>query len=300
MKRTLRLSVAAFAASAALASAQYGPPPAGYGTMGMTAPPSYGPPPSVPAYPNSAPPPMVSSSVTPPPVGYTDPYAAPPPPGGMAAMPPQGTSPYGAPPPAPGAYGGPADAGYSSYGGSTGPGIINFNYMELTYRYIQPKQKGLDGANTIGGTLSVALFEPLFLKFGAFWGSGKGAGAAGATNSDYDFAAIQAAVGFHTQLIDKRLQFTGEAGVQYANLKATNSTTSFSDGGIYVRPALRFAPTDAIEVQAGVTVSSTDKYDSKVMDLSGYFRVMPKFDIGIGADFGDVTRGFRGNVRFRW
>jgi hypothetical protein len=49
-----------------------------------------------------------------------------------------------------------------------------------------------------------------------------------------------------------------------------------------------------------VTVSSADKYDSKVLDLSGYFRVMPKVDVGIGADFGDTTRGFRGNVRFRW
>jgi hypothetical protein len=214
----------------------------------------------------------------------------------MAPLPPQGTSPYGAPPPAPGTYGGPADM---SYAGAV-PGIVNYNYIEFNYRYVQPKNKGLDGANTIGGTLSVALFEPLFLKFGAFWGSGKGAGTAGATNSDYDFAAIQAAVGFHTKLIDQRLQFTGEAGVQYANLKSTNSTASFSDGAIYVRPALRFAPTDVIEVQAGVTVSSADKYDSKVLDLSGYFRVMPKFDIGIGADFGDTTRGFRGNLRYRW
>ncbi len=297
MKSPILVSVAAFAASAALASAQYGPPPAGYGTMGMAPPPTSAPPPSVPAYPNSMPPPMVSSAVTPPPVGYTDPYAAPPPPGGMAAMPPQGTSPYGAPPPAPGTYGGPADMGY---GGAVVPGIVNYNYLELTYRYIQPKSKGLDGANTIGGTLSVALFEPLFLKFGAFWGSGKGAGTAGATNSDYDFAAIQASVGFHTQLLDQRLQFTGEAGMQYANLKSTNTAASFSDGSLFVRPALRFAPTDAIEVQAGVTVSSADKYDSKVLDLSGYFRVMPKLDVGIGADFGDTTRGFRGNVRFRW
>lgn len=297
MKRTLLISQAAFLIASASSMAQSAPPPAGYGTMGMAPPPTMAPPPSVPAYPNSMPPPSVSGAVTPPPVGYTDPYAAPPPPGGFGAMPPQGTSPYGAPPPAPGAYGGPADMGYA---GAMVPGIVNYDFFELSYRYIQPKNKGLDGANTIGGTLSVALFEPLFLKFGAFWGSGKGAGTAGATNSDYDFAAIQASVGFHTQLVDPRLQFTGEAGVQYANLKSTNSTASFSDGAIFVRPALRFAPTDAIELQAGVTVSSADKYDSKILDLSGYFRVMPKFDVGVGADFGDTTRGFRGNVRFRW
>ena len=293
MKQTQLLLLAATLAPFSLGWGQT-PPPAGYGTMGMAPPPTMAPPPSVPAYPNSVPPPSVSGAVAPPPVGYTDPYAAPPP--SMAPLPPQGTSPYGAPPPAPGTYGGPADM---SYAGAV-PGIVNYNYIEFNYRYVQPKSKGLDGANTIGGTLSVALFEPLFLKFGAFWGSGKGAGTAGATNSDYDFAAIQAAVGFHTKLIDQRLQFTGEAGVQYANLKSTNSTASFSDGAIYVRPALRFAPTEVIEVQAGVTVSSADKYDSKVLDLSGYFRVMPKFDIGVGADFGDTTRGFRGNLRYRW
>jgi len=298
MKRTLLPIWLVLAASAITVQAQSGPPPAGYGTMGMTVPPpaNYGAP-MVPAYPNSMPPPTVGAAVAPPPVGYTDPYAAPPPPTGMSALPPQGTSPYGAPPPAPGTYGGPADM---SYGNAMVPGIVNFNYVEFNYRYIQPKNKGLDGANTIGGTLSVALFEPLFLKFGAYWGSGKGAGTAGATNSDYDFAAIQAAVGFHTQLVDRRLQFTGEAGLLYANLKSTNSSVSFSNGAIYVRPALRFTATEAIEIQAGVTVSSADKYDSKVLDLSGYFRVMPKFDVGIGADFGDTTRGFRGNLRYRW
>ncbi|MFM2167657.1 MAG: hypothetical protein RIS79_2028 [Verrucomicrobiota bacterium] len=270
------------------------PPPAGYGTMGMSAPPMTAPPPSVPAYPSSTPPPNVSGTVAPPPVGYTDPYAAPPP--NMEALPPQGTNPYGAPPPPPRTYGGSMGMGYAQ----AVPGIVNYNYLEFNYRYLQPKNKGLDGANTIGGTLSVALFEPLFLKFGAFWGSGKGAGTVDTANSDYDFAAVQAAVGFHTQLIDQRLQFSGEAGLQYANLKSTNSTASFSDGAIYVRPSLRFAPTEAIEVQAGVTVSSADNYDSKILDLSGYFRVMPKFDIGIGADFGDATRGFRGNLRYRW
>ncbi len=186
-----------------------------------------------------------------------------------------------------------------SYAGAV-PGIVNYNYIELNYRYLQPKNKGLDGANTIGGTLSVALFEPLFLKFGAYWGSGKGGGTAGATNTNYDFASVQASVGFHTQLVDPRLQFTGEAGLMYANLKSSNTALSFSDGAIFVRPALRFAPTEAIELQAGVTVSSADKYDSKMVDLNGYFRVMPKLDLGVGLDFGDTTRGFRGNIRYRW
>ncbi|MBL9134150.1 MAG: hypothetical protein JNG86_23250 [Verrucomicrobiaceae bacterium] len=212
-------------------------------------------------------------------------------------MPPPPSGVYGAPPPAPNAYGGPADTGFGSAAAGS---IINYNYLEFNYRYIQPKNKGLDGANAIGGTLSVALFDPLYLKFGAAWGSGKGGGTAGATNDNYDFATVQAGIGFHTQLVDPRLQFVGEAGLIYAKLKATNANVSFDDGAVYVRPGLRFALTDAIELQMGVTVSSADKYDSKILDLGGYFRVMPRFDIGVGADFGDTTRGFRGNLRLRW
>lgn len=297
MKRILFSIWLLLAVSSISLQAQSGPVPASYGTMGMPPPPANYGAPTVPAYPNSMPPPSVGSTVMPPPLGSADPYAAPPPPNALSALPPQGTSPYGAPPPAPGAYGGTSD---NSYGSAALPGIVNFNYVEFNYRYIQPKNRGLDGANTIGGTLSVALFEPLFLKFGAFWGSGEGDGTAAATNSDYDFAAIQAAVGFHTQLVDRRLQFSGEAGLMYANLESTNNSVNFSDGSIYVRPALRFAATEAIELQAGVTVSSADEYDSKVFDLSSYIRVLPKFDVGIGGDFGDSTRGFRGNLRYRW
>lgn len=211
----------------------------------------------------------------------------------MSSYAPQGTGAYGAPPPG-SAIGG---TGY----GSTGPALVNFDSLEVFYRYVDPKQSSLDGAHTIGGSLTVALFNPLFLKFGASWGSGSGGGTvAGASKADYDFATVQAGVGFHTPLISNKLTFVAEAGLIYASLRATNSTVSFSDGSIYVRPALRFTPFDFLELQAGVTVSSADRYDSKVLDLSSYFRVMPMFDIGIGGDFGDTTRALRTALRLRW
>lgn len=270
------------------ASGQGAPPP-GYGVMGVP-PPGYGtmPPPSVPAYPNSMPPPMVTSGVTAP-LPYADPYASAPPPGTMSAYAPQGAGGYNTPPP-----------GAAGYGSPQGPSIVNFDNVEVFYRYVDPKDKTLDGAHTIGGALTVALFNPLYLKFGASWGSGSGGGLAGAANADYDFATIQAGAGFHTTLINNRLTFVAEAGLIYASLKAKDTAVSFSDGSIYVRPALRFTPFDFMEVQAGVTVSSADRYDSKVLDLSTYFRVLPMFDIGIGADFGDTTRALRTTFRLRW
>jgi len=267
-----------------------GVPPPGYGVMGVP-PPAYGaPPPStVPAYPNSMPPTMVTSNVTPP-LPYPDPYASAPPPGPVSSYAPQGAGGFNTPPP-----------GAASYGSPQGPGIVNFDNLEAFYRYVDPKQKDLDGAHTIGGALTVALFNPLYLKFGASWGGGSGGGTvSGATKADYDFATIQAGAGFHTTLISNRLTFVAEAGLIYASLKAKDKAVSFSDGSIYVRPALRFTPFDFMEVQAGVTVGSSDRYDSKVLDLSTYFRVLPMFDIGIGADFGDTTRALRTTLRLRW
>lgn len=263
-----------------------GVPPPGYGAP----PPGYGTPPNVPAYPNSLPPPSVSSGVTAPPP-YADPYASAPPPGQMSSYTPQGVSSYSSPP---------TDA--ANYGVKpAGPNIVNFNNLEAFYRYLAPKEGDLAGANTIGATLTVALFEPLYLKFGASWGSGPGGGTvAGATKADYDFASIQAGAGFHTQLINNRLTFVAEAGITYASLKAKDTSVSFSDGSIYVRPALRFTPLDWLEIQAGVTVSSADRYDSKMLDLTGYFRLLPMFDVGVGADFGDTTRAFRTTLRLRW
>lgn len=269
-----------------------GAPPPGYGVMGVP-PPGYGaygaPPPSVPAYPNSLPPPSITPGVTAPPP-YADPYASAPPPGQMSSYAPQGVSNYSAPP------------GAATYGAKPGPEMVNFNNLEVFYRYVDPKQKDLDGAHTIGGALTVALFNPLYLKIGASWGSGAGGtgNVGGAANANYDFASIQAGAGFHTPLIHNKLTFVAEAGINYTSLRATNSALSFSDGSIYIRPALRFTPLDWLEVQGGVTVSSADKYDSKVLDLSTYFRVLPMFDIGIGADFGDTTRAFRTALRLRW
>ena len=260
------------------------PPPPGYGTSAP--PPGYGTTPSVPSYPNALPPASVSPGVTPPPA-YGDPYAPAPQPGQVSSVAPQGVTGYSSQP----AYG--TNAG--------GVNMVNFRYAEAYYRYLAPKHSDLSGASTIGGSLSLELSSLFYLKFGASWGSGTDTGGSvgAATHAKYQFASVQAGAGFHTQL-NSRLTFVAEAGMVYANLKASNTSVGFSDGSIYVRPALRYTPLDWLELQAGVTVSSADKYDSKILDFTSYFRVLPMFDLGVGGDFGNLTRAFRATMRLRW
>ena len=162
-----------------------------------------------------------------------------------------------------------------SYGNAMVPGIVNFSHVEFNYRYIQPKNKGLDGANTIGGTLSVALFEPLFLKFGAYWGSGKVLARLAPPTATTISPPSRPRWASHPAggpppAVHRRSEVSC-----MRTRNPTNSPGGFSNGAIYVAAALRFTATEAIEIQAGVTVSSADKYDSKVLDPERLLPLMP-------------------------
>jgi hypothetical protein len=177
--------------------------------------------------------------------------------------------------------------------------MLTYNYLYGGYKYTDPKAQGLDGSHGLGVSLGVQLFQPFFIKASANWGSGDGGGAVGATDADYDFASISAAGGLYMPIFDN-FHFLGELGVNYTSIDAQNTAVSFNDGSIFVRPAFRFQPISRLELQAGVTVSSSDNYDSRLLDLSAYWKLMNQFDVGVGGDFGDESNAFTLGVRFRW
>jgi hypothetical protein len=55
-----------------------------------------------------------------------------------------------------------------------------------------------------------------------------------------------------------------------------------------------------LEFQAGVTVTSSDSFDTVIFDLAGYFRIFSQLDLGLNVDLGDEFTGFTGGIRFRW
>ena len=243
-----------------------------------------------------------------PPPGMSDPYAY------------SGMSPTVAAPTVGAPYAGPTMADpYANYGypqqpvqtnawgstvqqsmGGSGPSMLNYQYAEAFYRFTDPKDSEMNGSHGLGVALVMPLPTIFFLKGTFTWNSGSGERTAkAAANADYDLSTITIGGGAYMPITQK-LHFVGEVGLVYANFQADGINKSYTDGGIYVRPSLRYQVLDWMEVQAGVSVASTDDYDSKVFDVGGYFRVFPMFDLNIGADFGDVTRGFRAGGRLRW
>lgn len=182
----------------------------------------------------------------------------------------------------------------------SGPSMLNYKYVEAFYKFTDPKENGMNGSHGLGLALVMDLPTIFFLKGTFAWNSGSGERSAkAAANADYDLSTITVGGGAYMAITPK-LHFVAEAGLIYANFQADGVNKSYTDGGIYLRPSLRYLVLEWLELQAGVTVASTDDYDSKILDFSGYFRVFPMFDLNLGADFGNQNRSFRAGGRLRW
>jgi len=223
-----------------------------------------------------APPPPAPSSSYPSYPAYTDPYA----------YPGAGTQTT---------YGSPQNQGFGSIG-TGGPNIINYNFLQANYDYLSPKNSALEGDHGVSMALSAQLFQPLFIKAEFGWAK---SGGGGAVSREYDFTSVALGAGLYIPVAAK-FHFLAEAGGIYGKLDANRDKLSFTDGALYLRPAVRFAPIEALELQAGVTVTSSDSFDSTIVDFSAFLRIFSQMDLGLGVDLGDEFTSFHGGIRFRW
>jgi hypothetical protein len=216
---------------------------------------------------------------------------APPPAPAPATYPGYGTDmSYGstgyAPMPSDSAFGNPA----------TGPDILNYGFLEAGYQYQKPKNNSLDGSHGLALSLSAQLFKPLFLNADFGWSMSNGGGS---KSREYDFTSASLGVGLYLPIISK-LHFVGEVGGIYGKFDSDKDSLSFTEGAVYARPAIRFAPAEFLEFQAGVTVTSADDYDTMIFDVAAYLRIFSQLDLGVNVDLGDEFTGFTGGIRFRW
>ncbi|MDH4477803.1 MAG: hypothetical protein QE274_15125 [Verrucomicrobiaceae bacterium] len=220
--------------------------------------------------------------------------------GAMSSMPPA-PPPVSAPPTYPGygsdmSYGSPGYPSDSSFNASSAPNILSYGFLEGGYQYQQPKDSSLEGSHGVALALSVQLFKPLFIRADFGWSLSNGGGR---SSREYDFTSASLGAGLYLPIVDK-FHLLAEVGGMYGKLDANINRFSFTEGAIYARPALRFAPVDFLELQAGFTVTSSDSFDTMIFDVAAYFRVLSQLDLGINVDLGDEFTGFTGGIRFRW
>lgn len=220
--------------------------------------------------------------------------------GAMSSMPPA-PPPVSAPPTYPGygsdmSYGSPGYPSDASFNASSAPNILSYGFLEGGYQFQEPKDSSLEGSHGVALALSVQLFKPLFIKAEFGWSLSNGGGR---SSREYDFTSASLGAGLYLPIVDK-FHLLAEVGGMYGKLDANINRFSFTEGAIYARPAIRFAPVEFLEFQAGLTVTSSDSFDSMVFDVAAYFRLLSQLDLGINVDLGDEFTGFTGGIRFRW
>lgn len=220
--------------------------------------------------------------------------------GAMSSMPPA-PPPVSAPPTYPGygsdmSYGSPGYPSDASFNASSAPNILSYGFLEGGYQFQEPKDSSLEGSHGVALALSVQLFKPLFIKAEFGWSLSNGGGR---SSREYDFTSASLGAGLYLPIVDK-FHLLAEVGGMYGKLDANINRFSFTEGAIYARPAIRFAPVEFLELQAGLTVTSSDSFDSMIFDVAAYFRLLSQLDLGVNVDLGDEFTGFTGGIRFRW
>jgi hypothetical protein len=187
-------------------------------------------------------------------------------------------------------------AGAGSSGGSflSSTDLLNYDLLTFEYVHSRPKEDALTSSNGLQLGLMVQIFKPLFIHGQFGWAAGSESG-----TREYDFTTTALGVGTYLP-IASWFHIMGEAGVRYGKRDSKIERFDVAETSFYLRPALRLAPLPFLELQAGYTFSSTDEYDTALLDLTTYFRVFSHLDLSLGVDLGDEANHFTGGLRFRW
>ena len=174
--------------------------------------------------------------------------------------------------------------------------LLSYGQLEVDYLHTTYKDKTINSSDGASISLMAKLFDPFFLHFGVDLGSGSSKAFLSQT---YNFSTVHLGGGGFIALSD-RIHLTGEVGMVYAHLDTTRNSVGFSEGAVYVMPGIRFAATDALELDGHLTATSSDRYDSFIFDVGGYYKVFSQMDVGLDVGFGDQSKIYKAGVRFRW
>lgn len=184
---------------------------------------------------------------------------------------------------------------YSSSGSDYGyDKLLSYGGLEARYNYNDFKDTSLDNSSGVFVGLRAPLFKPLFLNFGVNWLSGSNQ-----QKQSFDLTTITAGVGAYLPLAS-RFHIFGEVGVRYDISDGLLSSINPDSFAVYLRPGVRFAVTEKIELAGSVLFSTTDNYDKHIFELNSYFALLSVLDLGLGADFATDVNTYHAGLRLRW
>ncbi len=201
------------------------------------------------------------------------------------------TDPYSA---APQAISG-ATQGMSAVSSSSFDKLLSYGFLEVNYRYNDFKNDtGVSNSSGIGAALNVQLFKPLYLHFGVDWLQGTDT-----KLKNFSMTGISAAGGIYLP-IASRFHIFGELGLRYDVTSGALYDFHPDEFAVYMRPGVRFAVTEKIEIDASLYFASTENLNNSVFQLNSYFALLSVLDLGIGVDFASDINTYHGGLRLRW
>jgi hypothetical protein len=202
-----------------------------------------------------------------------------------------------APQPSPQAYRSqPQGGGYANATSSTA--LLSYGYLSGRYTFndFKTATKFSTGSG-FGADLGVQLLKPLFLHFGVNWLNANQSG--GGTSSSFNMTSLTAAGGAYVPLSD-RFHLFAEVGARYDVVSGAPILLTKDAFSIFVRPGIRWAVTDKLELEAELLFNSTDNLNDRVFGLNAFYSLFSIVDVGLGADFTSDLNSYHTGVRVRW
>jgi len=172
--------------------------------------------------------------------------------------------------------------------------LLTYGSLEARYNYNDFKGSDIENSSGFSVGLRAPLFKPLFLSFGLNWMDG-----ANDNDQSFNLTTLTGGAGAFIPL-GSRFHLFGEAGLRWdisgGELNFLNPDTF----AVYLRPGVRFAASERIELAASVLFSTTDNLDQNVVELNSYFAMLSVLDLGVGVDFSDEINTYHAGLRLRW
>lgn len=173
--------------------------------------------------------------------------------------------------------------------------LLTYGYLDAHIGYNDFKgDDKLKSRAGFGANLHVELMKPLFLHFGLDRITSEDSRGRDLTLTSYTIGG-GAYIPFGS-----RFHIFGEIGFRYDNVNDNLQDLNPDDFALYLRPGLRVAATEKLELDASVYFSNTNNFNSFVIEMGGYYSLLSWLDIGGGINFAEDVNSYQIGGRLRW